>query len=143
MERNYFLNFAIPADQTNLMVTTDRLTARCKTNHDAWLKLQSPHNQVGEHPSKKMKLEHENEACSSGDSDFIWSERVAMFDCLSRALRWCSNERGLSPSPNSQQAADLPSMNLTKADHVQVLVAGSLHLVGAVMNVLRYTVEDL
>ena len=75
-------------------------------------------------------------------------ENMATFDCLSRALRWCSAERDLSlppPSPETKMSSDNPPhlVEVSEASHVQVLVTGSLHLVGAAMNILGCSVDEL
>ena len=133
----------LQTDQTNLMVTSSRVNERCEINHDVWIKLLSQQQKSVNEQEFPMKV-HKQEF--SNGLDFNWSERAVIFNCLSQALRWCAAERGMSPSPDPQQVSSSPSLlppSLTKVDHIQVLVAGSLHLVGAVMNVLGCTVEEL
>ena len=72
---------------------------------------------------------------------------MAMFTCLSQALRWCSAGRDLSlppPSPETKMSGSSPLVpEILEASHIQILVTGSLHLVGATMNILGCTVDDL
>ena len=123
-------------------MTTSDLSQQCEINHGAWLKLHSQQPGVQsvngeEFPIKDHKQENYNVL------DFNWSERAVIFNCLSQALRWCAAERGMSPSPVLQQVSSSPSPLPPSLNHIQVLVTGSLHLVGAVMSVLGCTVEDL
>ncbi len=77
-----------------------------------------------------------------------------MFTCISDVVRWCNNDHtshDFSDSSDSSlasgRAAPLPAPppdpDLAAASRVQMLVTGSLHLVGATMSVLGCKVEDL
>ena len=73
-------------------------------------------------------------------------DKMATFNCLSQALRWCSAGRDPSlplPSPEAKISTLLPLIEVSEAAHVQVLITGSLHLVGAAMNILGCTVDKL
>ena len=73
-------------------------------------------------------------------------DKMATFNCLSQALRWCSAGRDPSlppPSPEAKISTLLPLIEVSEAAHVQVLITGSLHLVGAAMNILGCTVDEL
>ena len=63
--------------------------------------------------------------------------RTRVFMCLRHALQWCTLRGAIKPHP---QLHPLPH-KLMEAEHVQVLVTGSLHLAGAFMSVLNYSVE--
>ena len=75
-----------------------------------------------------------------------------IFTCISDMVKWMnptSAESALSSDLAPKGSTDAPKgldsapEGLTSAEHVQVLVTGSLHLVGATMSVLGCKVEDL
>ena len=73
-------------------------------------------------------------------------DKMATFNCLSQALQWCSAGRDPSlppPSPEAKISTVVPLEEVSEATHVQVLITGSLHLVGAAMNILGCTVDEL
>ena len=91
-------------------------------------------------------------------SDFK-EENAKIFTCIGDMVKWMnptSAESALSSDSAPKCSTDAPEglnnapkgldsapAGLTSAEHVQVLVTGSLHLVGATMSVLGCKVEDL
>ncbi|XP_077866772.1 folylpolyglutamate synthase, mitochondrial-like [Saccoglossus kowalevskii] len=66
----------------------------------------------------------------------IESDTAPRFDCVKHALQWISCGKDLRMSkPRSEDPTPLQS--IVEADHVQVLVTGSLYLVGCVIKVLE------
>ncbi|XP_048775690.1 folylpolyglutamate synthase, mitochondrial-like isoform X3 [Ostrea edulis] len=55
------------------------------------------------------------------------------FPCISSALTWAT--QGKEPNISSQSFIEIPS-KLRNADHIQILVTGSLHLVGGVLGLI-------
>lgn len=91
--------------------------------------------------------ESANQQVHRADLSPMEEDHMATFVCLSRALRWCSAGRDTSLPPSSPEAkssvTNAPLVEVSKASHVQVLVTGSLHLVGAAMNILGCSVDEL
>ena len=75
------------------------------------------------------------------------SARTIAFDCITHALHWASGGRHTPPSPQVTLPSPPPSPTFPKtlgeAAHIQVLVTGSLHLVGGVMGLLGADVDSL
>lgn len=125
-------------------MTLDCQRARTESNKQAWLELQSlSHDTQVDHMTSPINqvapLDHHT-------SSSMTEDKMATFNCLSQALRWCSAGRDPSlppPSPEAKTSAVLPLVEVSEAAHVQVLITGSLHLVGAAMNILGCTVDEL
>ena len=131
-------------DQTNLTVTLDCQRARTESNKQAWLELQSPsHDHQGDYMTSPTNQDSplRHQATSPMKED-----KMATFNCLGQALRWCSAGKDSSlppPSPEAKASTDFPLVEVSEATHVQVLITGSLHLVGAAMNILGCSVDEL
>ena len=115
-------------------MTLDTQRSRTEANKRAWLELHSK--------------SHDGHVTSPDTQRVPMSEdNIATFVCLSRALRWCSAGRDSALRPSSPEAktstANQPLDEVSKANHIQVLVTGSLHLVGAAMNILGCSVDEL
>ena len=123
------------------MVTLDCQKARTESNKQAWLELQSlSHDNHMTSPTNQDAPLHRHTTSS------MQEDKMATFNCLSQALRWCSVGRDPSlppPSPEAKMSAVLPLVEVSEAAHVQVLITGSLHLVGAAMNTLGCSVDEL
>lgn len=144
------LHYSIPlsSDQMNLMVTQDGQCLRSKTYEQAWIELCAEYKtQLSDHPqppanSHVVKLATEKSPESNGDR----SNKTMVFNCITHTLHWVASERDPSLPPSASDPSPPPSPpphQLTSADHVQLLVTGSLHLVGDVMSVLGFTVDDV
>ena len=124
-------------DQTNLTVTIDCQRARTESNKRAWVELQSLSRD--NHVIKQ-------DAPSHRVASPMKEDKMATFDCLSQALRWCSagKDTSLPPaSPEAKMSTNPSLVPISEATHVQILITGSLHLVGAAMNLLGCTVDEL
>ena len=122
-------------DQTNFMVTKEGQCARTKENESVWLEL---HRQT--HTGHVTKLTNEEGAVCHMTSAPV----TQVFNCIRDALQWCASDRDpiLSAAAPSSPHPPPPTV-VAKADHIQLLVIGSLHLVGTVMNVLGCSVDDV
>lgn len=74
---------------------------------------------------------HENHVITKDHSDGSYS---SIFPCVKRALRWLLAHREPLFEPLPDADPPLPSF-ITKATRVQLLITGSLHLVGTAMKV--------
>ncbi len=149
-------------DQTNLTVTFESLYAAAKFNHQAWLEVAlGPENL--DISDKRWRA-----ASAPGHTCNFTEENARVFSCISDVTQWCESKIvwttacGLSPSggefvPSSTVVNDQGPLVANGADNddedgsvgnsvghrlVQVLVTGSLHLVGVTMTVLGCKVED-
>jgi len=96
------------------MVSRDRQLQRCAENQSVWIALHSK----DEHHATQQS--HAN---------------TTIFPCVTQAVRWIAAGRDpLIPIIHSKELN--PPECLVKSTHLQVLVVGSIHLVGAVMKVL-------
>ena len=79
-----------------------------------------------------------NSHVTSGDSHVTNSEKSHVFPSISQSLQWASwgRDPSLPPPPTSTPPFPVDT-------HVQLLVTGSLHLVGTVMRVLGFTIDDV
>lgn len=100
-----------------------------------------------DHPSSKQTFNSlHNPCCENGQGRQESQAKTRYFPCLDKAIQWCSVGRGLNvktTSPPSQDLleSEMPPPDLMNACHVQVLVTGSVRLVGTVMYVLGCSVE--
>lgn len=152
------------------MVTLDTQCARSKLNHQAWVEVASGKSNWDDILSSNRE-KHRGLVTTAPDpislcapdttisSTFKFLEKnTRVFSCISDVTQWCESEiaqgsvnNDFSPSggelapdftPNSQGAVVADGADDGDC-HVQVLVTGSLHLVGATMNALGCRVEDL
>lgn len=77
---------------------------------------------------------------TSGTNSTIQSDRslhvpTVIFPCVSHALKWILQDRDDSIPDASTPVPELPS-KLKNARHIQLLVTGSLHLVGNVLSII-------
>ena len=111
------------------MVTLDDQYARSKAIEQTWLQL---------HAEKQLL---------TGDTSHETLPHTSVFPCISRALHWITSGHDSSlPLPHNEMtmpSGHAPPLDIAKATHIQLLVTGSLHLVGAVMNVMGYTADDV
>lgn len=139
------------------MVTLESQCVRAKINHHAWLEVnhcldqtESVQEYLRKHRQGLVTSAPDPFSLCAGsngaDSNF-YKENARVFPCISEVVAWCD------PSPASaadSSEATVPSSTsssssymLTSAGRVQILVTGSLHLVGAAMDVLGCKIEDL
>ena len=118
---------------TNLRVTVDDQFARCKAIEQSWLQL---------HTEQQSFTKLTNE---SGPGDHVTLPRTTVFSCIDHALHWITSGRDPTlPRPSDDLTAPHPlPLDIANATHIQLLVTGSLHLVGTVMSVMGYTVDDV
>lgn len=149
------------------MVTVESQCAKAKVNHRAWLEVNHCLEQV-ETVQESLQKHREGLVTSSPDPltlcignngaaelDFD-GDNARVFPCISEVVSWCDpsptsasgpcDEPSAIPSSTSKPippCASKPISGLASAGRVQILVTGSLHLVGAAMSVLGCKVEDL
>ncbi len=117
-----------PPDQTNLMVTQDGQLERVKLNQQAWIRLSKWTNQS--RPSSHMTQQDAY-------------PNYLSFDCISHALQWALTGRAYSLPSHPSVPLPPPPPNVLHAEHVQLLVTGSLYLVGGVLQALGWSVNDV
>ncbi|GFN94006.1 folylpolyglutamate synthase [Plakobranchus ocellatus] len=80
------------------------------------------------------------ESCGrpSQDKSFLTSPSSQAFPCILHALAWATQGRDSNVKVKDHRGVDLPEAPqfLQKAEHVQILITGSLHLVGGALEVL-------
>ena len=120
----------------NLRVTVDDQFARCKAIEQTWLQLHTEQQLF----TCGAKLTNE-----SSPADHVTLPRTTVFSCVNHALHWITSGRDSTlPPPSDDMTAPHPlPPDIAKATHIQLLVTGSLHLVGTVMSVMGYTVDDV
>ena len=115
------------ADTTNLMVTQDEQCRKAQANQQAWMELTNP------------------DRSSSHVTQMDTLPNAQVFRCIKHALLWALSGRPSPLPPTSTTPPPLPPTPSTihEATHIQLLVTGSLHLVGAVMKTLGFSVDDM
>jgi len=94
--------------------TLDNNFHMCERNKQTWLTLQPLHSQ-----------------------DNISS----VFPCISSALRWICNGRELEIQKPVDGSPEVP-LKMAECEHIQIVVTGSLHLVGGLMKYLGPIYEN-
>jgi len=116
------------------MITMDDQKARSKAIEKTWLQL---------HTEKQLVTGDTTLTDQSGPSN-VTLPRTAVFACINHALHWITSGRDHSlPLLHDKMEISSRVPPPDKATHIQLLVTGSLHLVGAVMNVMGYTGDDV
>ena len=128
----FFLNFSF-SDLTNFTVGRDDQLRWCVENQRAWMALRGAGFQAHADPTGNYtEITNSHHVIKKGLDDGPYS---TIFPCVSQAIRWLLG--GKDPLIEEFCQEDLPVPDfITKASRVQVLVGGSLHLVGTVMKVL-------
>lgn len=136
------------------MVTVDDQCARARVNHHAWLEVNHC-LQDTEPVQASLQKKWEGLPTTAPDPLSLCTGVAAgggifpgdfeegnahVFTCISDVVRWCDSD-----VTSCDSAPPLPATppDLAAASRVQMLVTGSLHLVGATMSVLGCKVEDL
>uniref|UniRef100_A0ABM0MKA0 tetrahydrofolate synthase n=1 Tax=Saccoglossus kowalevskii TaxID=10224 RepID=A0ABM0MKA0_SACKO len=96
----------------------------CKQNRQAWQSLEEERER---NPGSQLAA-----SSSKTKSD---SSKYVKFECVKHALQWLSCGKD-SHMPNPRSEDPTPPQSIMEADHVQVLVTGSLYLIGCVIHVL-------
>ncbi|GFS37716.1 folylpolyglutamate synthase, mitochondrial [Trichonephila inaurata madagascariensis] len=119
------------SDLSNFMVDPEKEIQQCVINKEIWCHL--------------MRSLYENElSISSGNASSIGSElrtkatvndNALQFPSISNALDFIFSSESLNKAHSSDISSALYDL-VKNADHIQVLVTGSLHLVGGVLSLI-------
>ena len=111
--------------------------AQSEATRQTWLELHSEEQQL----SWGDKSTNQN-----GSRCCVTSPNTAVFSCINDALHWVTSGHNCSDTilqNEEMTSVHPPSSDISKAAHIQLLVTGSLYMVGAVMNIIGYTADDL
>ncbi|XP_062929604.1 folylpolyglutamate synthase, mitochondrial [Mobula hypostoma] len=134
-------------DQKNYTVTLENMLSRCLENHSAWCKLtEVTHDNLWSLSGsnletstallKKGNLDRGTLPFSELDCDPM-SPRALVFPCISKGLQWITQGRDPGLQPASADLQHLPrAATLNEASTIQILITGSLHLVGGCLKLL-------
>lgn len=131
---------ATSGDQLNSTTSFADQLHRARINERAWVELQlglPPHSLTPPTATDGQSMGQAGPGTCSG---------TATFDCIAHALHWVTGGRLTVPSSQLATLSPPPSPTfpqLSEAAHIQVLVTGSLHLVGGVMGLLGAEVDSL
>ncbi|XP_078082495.1 folylpolyglutamate synthase, mitochondrial [Mustelus asterias] len=143
------------ADQKNYTVSLENMLSRCLDNHHAWCKLTEVRrdnlwNLPGstlEDPTalvKKGDLDEEMLLLREPEGEQIVT-RTLVFPCINNALQWITQGR----DPDLQLSVANPlnvhlagAATLKEAATVQILITGSLHLVGGCLKLLDQSLSQ-
>ena len=125
------------ADQTNFTVSRNREIAWCTQNQQAWLALRG----LG------FPLPHPASSIDTSSSHLCgvaleMSDETAVFPCISDTMRWLAYGKDPLIEKPRKGGPEIPP-KLAMAEHVQILITGSLHLVGGVMKFLGPEIVEL
>ena len=115
-------------DQTNFTVTRNQEIAWCTKNQQAWLS------------SKGLGFPQTSSSIDTSSSHVCgvaleMSSDTAVFPSISDAIRWLACGKDTLIEKARDGSPEIPP-KLAMAEHVQILVTGSLHLVGGVIKFL-------
>ncbi|KXJ09840.1 Folylpolyglutamate synthase, mitochondrial [Exaiptasia diaphana] len=113
------------SDLSNFTVTRDSQLRWCVENQRVWMALRG----AGFQAHASLDDDH---VIKNGHDD---GEYSAIFPCVAQAIRWIAAGRDPLIPTIANGSLEYPE-SVVNAARVQVLVAGSLHLVGTVMKVL-------
>ncbi|XP_072344744.1 LOW QUALITY PROTEIN: folylpolyglutamate synthase, mitochondrial [Scyliorhinus torazame] len=143
------------ADQKNYTVSLENMLGRCLDNHRAWCKLTEVKrdnlwNLAGstlEGPTalvKKDDLDEEMLLLHEPEREQV-ATRALVFPCINNALQWITQGRDPDlqlSSANPLNAHLAGAATLKEASTVQILITGSLHLVGGCLKHLDQSLSQ-
>jgi len=115
---------------TNFTVSRDSQLERCIENQRVWIALRGTGFQTNANPSEDCT--NSDHVIQNGHDDGPYS---TIFPCVSQAVRWLLGGRDPLVPPLSADDLPLPDF-ISQASRLQILIAGSLYLVGTAMKVL-------
>lgn len=118
------------ADLTNFIVTRDNQLQWCVENQRVWIALRGV--EFPGHANPQSNFTNNDSAMENG---FDHGEQSALFASVSQAISWLVAGTDPLIPPSSTGGYPLPGF-ISEAKRIQVLVCGSLHLVGITMKVL-------
>ena len=132
----------VSGDQLNFMTSFSEQLNRTRANERAWVELQlglPPHSLTSPTVTSAQSIGQAGLGTSTGTT------KTVAFDCIAHALHWATGGRQALPSSQTLSPPPSPTFptSLSEATHIQVLVTGSLHLVGGVMGLLGAEVDSL
>ncbi|KAK7078098.1 hypothetical protein SK128_023155, partial [Halocaridina rubra] len=140
------MSMSASSDQTNFTISQDQMHLRCERQRNSWIKLirdlQKQKNNLKNLPSTDSELSTRNNFEVLDDMTLSQNLPASdvpsiIFPCINDALLWlscgrCESLQGELIVP----PAFPPPQYLQKASQIQVLVTGSLHLVGGVLSII-------
>ncbi|PFX14100.1 Folylpolyglutamate synthase, mitochondrial [Stylophora pistillata] len=121
------------SDLTNFTVSRDNQLRWCVENQRVWMALRGAGFQPHADPTGNCtEITNGDHVIKNGLDDGPYS---TIFPCVSQAIRWLLGGRDSLIEEFCREDLPVPDF-IKKASRVQVLVGGSLHLVGTVMKVL-------
>jgi len=118
------------SDLSNFTVTRDSQLRWCIENQRVWMALRGAGFQAHANPSQDCT--DCDRVIQNGHDDGPYS---TIFPCVSQAVRWLLGGRDPLVPPFSTDDLPLPDF-ISQASRLQILIGGSLHLVGTAMKVL-------
>ena len=118
------------ADLTDFMVTRDSQLQCCVENRRVWIALRGA--EFPGHANPESNCTNNDSTMENGFDD---GEQSALFESVSEAISWLVAGTDPLIPPSSTGDYPLPGF-ISEAKRIQVLVCGSLHLVGTTMKVL-------
>ncbi|XP_031569550.1 folylpolyglutamate synthase, mitochondrial-like [Actinia tenebrosa] len=115
------------SDLANFTVTRDSQLRWCVENQRVWMALRGAGYQA--HPIASLDDDH---LIQNGQDDGPYS---TIFPCVAQAIRWITAGRDPLITPIQNNDLEHPE-SIAKASRIQLLITGSLHLVGTAMKVL-------
>ncbi|XP_064420472.1 folylpolyglutamate synthase, mitochondrial isoform X2 [Latimeria chalumnae] len=138
------------ADQHNFNISLENILTRCLDNQKKWNKLMEEKYGGGIWTKSSLEVMINQERLHDGllllprTEDAVWSR---VFPCISSALNWVT--QGRDPHLQTQGSTTLNHYPVSSSDallqeaaSIQVLVTGSLHLVGGVLNLLDQSMSQ-
>ena len=119
-----FVLWYLVLDITNRMVTEDAALAACHRNCQAWRELRCNTQASGDGTNEDVDFQDPVAVLPSVRDAFVW-------------LCQLHNEAFQNSGEGQRRCSEPVPVALRSADHLQVLVVGSLHLVGTVLSVIR------
>lgn len=116
-------------DLSNFTASLVAKRKHCHENHEAWKGL------TGETKSGMLQLTSALDLNKALKMEPNVSQSSCVFPSVTDALHWVLADREATIHARHPNHPSLPRV-ISRANHVQVVVTGSLHLVGAAMKVL-------
>ncbi|XP_014782935.1 folylpolyglutamate synthase, mitochondrial isoform X1 [Octopus bimaculoides] len=122
-------------DQLKLAVTTHDANKVCQTNENFWRNLQC-NRSCGDKDKFLNNNNKYNEPNQQPNSDVVAESETHVFESIHDCIFWCSQGKDKALNKRLSIQPSMPSI-LEEADHVQILVTGSLYLVGGVLTIFK------
>lgn len=115
------------------MIDPEKEIQQCITNKEIWCHLM---RSLSENELSRAAQSNSSVVQHEVKTLMLKEDNTLMFCCLGNAVDWLLYKKNIKHCVSCDKSNELINF-LERADHIQILVTGSLHLVGGVLAVIE------